>query len=124
MLWYPNLFCTFLSGKSLNLAKVVHAQLAIPLASVLFAIHCIHTHFRPEKFPINLSVLTGFVSEEHLRRYRPEYYERLQRSGELAQMLRSAPSRERLRFFAIAGGVLFLLGLCMLMLVIFASLGK
>lgn len=124
MLWCPNLFCSVLSGASLNMAKVVHSRLAIPLTSVIFAIHCIHTHFRPEKFPINLSVLTGCVSEEHLRKYRPEYYERLRRSGKLLRMRRSGPSPKGLRFLAIAGGFVFSLGLCVLMLVVFARLGK
>ena len=124
MLWYPNGFCRFLPGSTLNVAQMVHSELAILLASLLFIVHFFHAHFRPEKFPMDLSVLTGLVSEEHLRKHRPEYFERLRQSGKLDEMRRPAPSSKRLRLVLVAGFSVFSLGLCLLALILLASLGS
>jgi cytochrome b subunit of formate dehydrogenase len=122
MLWYPNLFCLVLPGGVLNAAKVVHSEFAIYTASILFLIHFFHAHFRPEKFPLDLSVLTGLVSEEHLKKYRPEYVARLKKEGKLEAMRQPAPSRRNL-WLNIAGGVLvFALGFCVLAVTLLASL--
>ena len=86
MLWYPNLFCVVLPGTTLNVAKMIHSEFAIYIASFLFLIHFFHAHFRPEKFPMDLSVMTGMVSEQHLRKYRPDYVARLEKEGKLSQL--------------------------------------
>jgi cytochrome b subunit of formate dehydrogenase len=122
MLWYPNLFCLVLPGGILNVATMVHSEFAIYTAGILFLIHFFHAHFRPEKFPLDLSVLTGLVSEEHLRKYRPEYVARLEREGTLQEMRQAAPSRRNL-WLNIAGGLLvFMLGFCILAVTLLASL--
>ena len=124
MLWYPNLFARFLPGEALNLAKVVHAELAILAASFLFVFHFYHTHFRPEKFPLDLSALTGLVSEQHLRKHRPAYVERLEREGKLEGIRRKAPSRRRLWIAFLVGAVVYSLGVGLLGVVLLATLGK
>jgi hypothetical protein len=124
LLWYPNLFCLVLPGEVLNVAKVIHAELVIPAASLVFIIYFFHTHFRPEKFPLDLSALTGLVSEEHLEKYRPEYVDRLRRAGKLEESRRTAPSGSHLRLTLLAGFVVFSLGLCLLAVILLASLGE
>jgi cytochrome b subunit of formate dehydrogenase len=124
MLWYPNLFCRVLPGEALNVAKVVHEEIAMMAASFFFMFHFYNNHFRPEKFPIDLSVLTGLASEEHLRKYRPEYVERLFREGKLDEIRRPAPSHRRLWFVFLTGATALLVGLCLLALVLVATLGK
>lgn len=124
MLWYPNLFCLFMSGRMLNVAKVVHSQFAIYIASCLFLVHLFNAHFRPEKFPIDLSVLTGKVSEEHLRKYRPEYIARLEREGKLDAMRVPAPSKRNLWLTIVGGLVIYTIGLCLLAVALLASLGE
>lgn len=124
MLWYPNLFCLVLPGNALNVAKVIHSHVAILAASLLFVIYFFHTHFRPEKFPLDLSAVTGVVSEEHLRKYRPEYVERLHRAGKLQERRRTAPSERRLWLTLLAGLVVFSLALWLLALILLASLGE
>ena len=91
-MWYPNLFCVVLPGKILNVAKMVHSEFAIYIASFLFLIHYFHAHFRPEKLPMDLSVLTGMVSEQHLRKYRRDYIARLEREGKFSDLRQHAPS--------------------------------
>ena len=124
LLWYPNLFCRVLPGEALNVAKMIHAEMAVLAASFLFIFHFYHSHFRPEKFPLDLSALTGLVSEEHLRKHRPEYVERLRRAGKLDELRRTAPSQRRLWLVFLAGSLVYSLGLCLLAVVLLATLGK
>jgi cytochrome b subunit of formate dehydrogenase len=123
-LWLPNVFCSVFPGAALNVAKLIHSEIALYAASILFLIHFFNTHFRPEKFPMDLSVLTGLVSEEHVRGQRPEYVERLEREGELERMRRPAPPKEHLRRTLFAGILVFSVGLGLLASLLFVSLGE
>jgi cytochrome b subunit of formate dehydrogenase len=120
--WFPNLFCLILPGSMLNFAKIVHGEFALYAASALFLIHFYHAHFRPEKFPMDLSVMTGMVSEDHLRKHRPDYIARLEREGKLSEMRQLAPSRRSVWLSIASGFVVFTLGLCLLALTLLASL--
>ena len=124
MLWYPNVFCTILPGGVLNVAKLLHADLAIYISARIFMIHLFNTHFRPEKFPLDPSVLTGLVSQEHLRAARPEYLQRIQRTGALDKVWVKAPSRGTVRLIKLCALSVFLVGMVLLVLVLVASLGE
>lgn len=124
MSWYPNVFCIVLPGSALNVAKMVHSQFSLYIASFLFLIHYFHAHFRPEKFPMDPSVLTGMVSEQHLRKYRPDYIARLEREGRLDEMRIKAPSKRNLWFNVVGGLLVFALALCLLVITVLASLGE
>ena len=89
----------------LNVAKVIHADTALLVGSLILIVHFFNTHFRPEKFPMDLSLVTGLVSEDHLQAARPEFLERLRREGQLDDMRVIVPPRRRLRP-AILGGIL------------------
>ena len=73
---------------------------------------------------MDLSVVTGVVSEEHLRRARPEYLERLRREGKLQQMQTVAPSRRRLRLQFLVAATVISVGLILLALSLWAFLEK
>ena len=124
MSWYPNVFCVVLPGSALNVAKMVHSQFSLYIASFLFLIHYFHAHFRPEKFPMDASVLTGMVSEQHLRKYRPDYVARLEREGKLNEMRITAPSKRNLWLNVVGGLLVFGLALCLLAITVLASLGE
>ena len=81
VLWFPNFFCSFLPGVTLNIAKVIHSTQALLATGFVFAIHFFSIHLRPEKFPADMSLLIGLVSEEEFRDERPELFERLQAAG-------------------------------------------
>jgi hypothetical protein len=123
-LWYPNVFCLIFPGQLLNVVAVIHDHLALGAASLLLVIHLFNTHLRPEKFPMDLSLLTGLVSEDHLQTARPEFLERMRREGKLDQMRVVVPHRRRLRPVILAGTLVFTLGLLMLLAILLASLGK
>jgi cytochrome b subunit of formate dehydrogenase len=124
LLALPHLFTRFLPGSVLNVAQVLHSETALMVAGCVFIIHFFNTHLRPEKFPMDLSLFTGVISEEHLRMARPEYLERLRQEGKLEQMRTLTPPRSRLRRAVFAGFVVIVLGLLLLLASLVAYLGK
>jgi cytochrome b subunit of formate dehydrogenase len=124
ILWYPNVFCVILPGEALNVAKLLHAELALFIAGCVFLFHLFNTHLRPEKFPMDPSVLTGMVSEEHLRTARPEYFERLQRDNRLDHVRKRVPSQRHVRIVTLVAFLVFAVGLGLLALVLWANLGR
>ncbi len=124
MMWFPNFFCRFVSGETLNVGRVIHVELAVLSTSFLFVFHVYHTHFRPEKFPLDLSAITGLVNEGHLRKNRPDYVARLEETHTLDDMRRPSPSRRHLWFSYLLAALLFSVGLCLLAVALAASLGK
>jgi cytochrome b subunit of formate dehydrogenase len=123
ILWFPNFFCSFLPGVTLNVAKVIHSTQALLATGFIFAIHFFNIHLRPEKFPCDMSLLIGLVSEEEMLAERPDYFERLRREGSLEQMRATVPSKWRLRLVKLAGFAALAVGLALLTGIIFASLG-
>ncbi len=123
ILWFPNFFCSFLPGMTLNFAKVIHSTLALLATGFVFAIHFFGTHFRPEKFPADLSILVGLVSEEEMSEERPEFLERMRREGKLDQLLATVPSRKQLWLTRLGGLLSLAAGLGLLIAMILASLG-
>ena len=125
MLWFPNFFCLILPGTVLNLAKVVHAEIALMAAGFVFMIHVFNTHLRPEKFPLDMSWFTGVVSEEHLIKSRPDFLRRMQAEGKLAGLAHHGTAAEpscgtnSCRRSACLG-----VGLCVLAVVVLVSLSK
>jgi cytochrome b subunit of formate dehydrogenase len=147
ILWFPNLFCAFLPGKVLNIAQVIHSTQALLATGFVFAIHFFNTHLRPEKFPMDLSMLTGLVSEDELREERPEYLarlrearlrqieaaglketnleyiERTRQEGRLDEIRATVPSRAGLWSIMLGGFLALAVGLGLLVGMILAGLG-
>jgi cytochrome b subunit of formate dehydrogenase len=114
ILWFPNQFCSLLPGRALNVADLIHGKLALLATGFVFAIHFFNSNLRPEKFPMDVSILTGMVSEEEMREERPELVQRLLETGQLKEHLEEAPTTTRF-MLAVVGGVLALtLGLALL----------
>ncbi len=83
LLWFPQAFATFLPGWVFNVALLIHGEEALLAVGFIFTIHFFNGHIRPEKFPMDMVMFTGQVSEDELRRERPAEYERLVREGRL-----------------------------------------
>ncbi|MFH1919550.1 MAG: ammonia-forming cytochrome c nitrite reductase subunit c552 [Planctomycetota bacterium] len=123
ILWFPNFFSMVLPGEALNIAKVIHSEEALLATSFIFAIHFFGTHFRPEKFPIDMSILTGLVSEEDLEEERPEFLARMREAGKLDELRGTGPTRGVFVVISVAGSVALLIGLCLLVGIIVSVLG-
>ncbi|NQT37483.1 MAG: cytochrome c3 family protein [Planctomycetes bacterium] len=123
MLWFPNLFSMVLPGVALNLAKIIHSEEALLATSFIFAVHFFGTHLRPEKFPMDMAILSGLIDEEEMREERPEFYERMRREGKLDELRTTVPSRRTLRVITTAGFVAVTVGLGLLVGILLAIFG-
>ncbi|HUT12517.1 MAG TPA: hypothetical protein VMY42_18610 [Thermoguttaceae bacterium] len=121
--WFPGFFTLFFPGEVLNLAKIIHSEEALLATGFIFAIHFFNTHLRPEKFPMDMVVLAGLVSEEELEDERPEFFERMRREGKLDAMRGTVPARRTLRFIQLGGTVALTVGLGLLAGILLAALG-
>ncbi len=77
MLWFPGFFSIFLPGWVFNIALIVHSDEALLASGFIFTVHFFNTHFRPEKFPINVGIFTGRIRRPEFIADRPGYYDRL-----------------------------------------------
>ncbi len=123
ILWFPSFFCGPLPGTTLDIAKVIHSTQALLATGFVFAIHFFNTHFRPDKFPADISVLSGLVSEEEFKEERPDYFQRLEREGKLDALRTTSPGLFVLMAIRSFGLAALLIGLALLLGMIAASLG-
>ena len=103
-----------------NVAKVVHSTLALLATGFVFAIHFFGTHFRADKFPMDMSILTGIVSEEELHHERPEYLARLHAEGQVAERAVIVPASRILWRVRILGFIALVIGLSTLVAIIWS----
>ncbi len=89
-LWFPLFFTRFLPGSFLNVATIVHSDEALLATGFIFTVHFFNTHLRPEKFPMDITVFTGRMPLEELKRDKPREYEALLASGELDDHMEEA----------------------------------
>ena len=122
MLWFPELFAYAVPGWVFNIALLVHGEEALLAVGFIFTIHFFNGHLRPEKFPMDMVIFTGRVSESELAHERPGEYERLRRTGELARLAVPAPDRSVWRLGRVIGTTAVTIGLLLVGLIIFAVL--
>jgi cytochrome b subunit of formate dehydrogenase len=120
ILWFPNVFCSFLPGEAVNIAKVIHSTLALLATGFVFTIHFFATHLRPDKFPMDMSILTGIVSDEELHHERPEYLARLRSEGRLEETEAAAPARAKLWRVRVLGFTALTVGLATLAAIVWS----
>lgn len=91
VMWFSSFFGSFLPGWLFNIALLIHADEALLAVWFIFTIHFFNSHLRPEKFPIDLVIFTGRVSEGELEEERPAEYERLVVENRLHAIESDAP---------------------------------
>ncbi len=83
MLWFPEFFTKFVPGWVINVAQIIHSDEALLAVGFIFTIHFFNTHLRPESFPMDTVIFTGYVPLEEYKKDRPREYEELVKSGKL-----------------------------------------
>ena len=86
----------------------------------VFTIHFFNTHFRPDKFPMDLAIFTGRVSFEEMKYDKPREYENLIADNKLECSIATPfpPSYEKaIRIFALAA---LIIGLTLIGLIMYA----
>jgi len=118
MLWFPTFFGGFLPGWAFNVATIVHGEEAFLAIVFLFTVHFFNSHFRPEKFPLDIVMFTGSVPLDELKEERKSEYERLVKEGKLEEYLVEPPSAKMVHYSKILGFSLIVIGLTLLALVL------
>jgi cytochrome b subunit of formate dehydrogenase len=83
LLWFPEFFAGLLPDWVYNIALMIHGEEALLATGFIFTIHFFNSHFRPEKFPMDMVMFTGQVTEDELKHERPAEYARLVAEGRL-----------------------------------------
>ncbi len=89
-LWFPVFFTRFIPGSFLNVATIIHSDEALLATGFIFTVHFFNTHLRPEKFPMDITVFTGRMPLEELKRDKPREYEKLVADGTLESRMEEA----------------------------------
>ena len=122
ILWFPELAAGFLPGWMFNVALFVHGAEATLAIGFIFVVHFFNGHLRPNKFPMDLVIFTGSVTEDELRHERAGQYERLVRSGQLGALAVPAPNAADRRRGYVIGTIGLVLGLLLFVLILQAVL--
>jgi len=121
MLWFPEFFTLFLPGWFINVATIIHSDEALLATAFIFTVHFFNTHFRPDKFPMDTVIFTGRVPIDELKQDRPREYEELIKSRKLKKNLVAPLPEPIVRGLRIFGTVALLVGLCLILLIIYAE---
>ena len=115
MMWFHDVTASILPGWIFNVTTIVHGEEALLAAGFLFTVHFFNNHWRPEQFPLDIRIFTGVMPIEQFRREHTLEYNRLVKSGRLADYTVQAPSRPMavgsaiLGFFLTGVGLIFLI---------------
>lgn len=121
ILWFPEFFTLFFPGWVINVAQIIHSDEALLATGFIFTVHFFNTHLRPESFPMDTVIFTGYVPLEEYKKDRPREYEELVKSGKLDSVvdeIEISPSwLKTVKFF----GYLFLsAGIIIVLLIIYS----
>jgi hypothetical protein len=122
MLWFPQAASRVLPGWMFNVALFVHGAEATLAIGFIFVIHFFNGHLRPGKFPMDLVIFTGSVSDRELREERAGEYARLAESGALRQLTVPPPSAALSNRGQILGAAGLTIGVALVVLMIYAVL--
>ncbi|HVC28904.1 MAG TPA: cytochrome c3 family protein, partial [Gammaproteobacteria bacterium] len=114
MLRFPVFFSRVIPGEFLNVALVIHGEEALLAVGFIFVFHFFHNHFRPDKFPMNISIFTGRVPLETFMEERPAQYERMVAEGKLDSMIVGPPSTFLKVVSTLFGATAIILGLILI----------
>ena len=114
MLRFPEFFSRVIPGEFLNVSLVIHGEEALLAVGFIFVFHFFHNHFRPEKFPMDITIFTGRLPLEHFKEERPVQYERAVAEGKLESMIVGPPSRLVVVASTLFGATAIILGVTLI----------
>ncbi|ASM37865.1 MAG: rhodanese-like domain-containing protein [Campylobacter sputorum] len=121
VLWFPTAFTSFLPGWTLNLSTLVHSDEALLATGFIFAVHFFNTHFRADRFPMDMVIFSGHITEEELKQERSVWYDRLVKSGRLEELKIMNSNFSSYNAIAkLVGFAMLITGLVFLFLIIYA----
>jgi hypothetical protein len=103
-----------------NVATVLHGEEALLAVGFIFTIHFFNGHIRPEKFPMDLVIFTGRISEHELKEERRTEYERLVKEGRLKEAESTPPSPAAALFGYVVGGTAVIVGTVTIFVIVYS----
>jgi cytochrome b subunit of formate dehydrogenase len=122
ILWFAEFFTRFLPGQLINIATIIHSDEALLATGFIFTVHFFNTHLRPEKFPMDTVVFTGYMPLEEFKNDKPAEYEELVRTGKLQEHLVDAYPPIVTRAIRAFAWTALTLGFSIVMVIIYAML--
>lgn len=105
----------------INLCSLVHSDEALLATGFIFAIHFFNTHFRADRFPMDMVIFSGTQSEAEIKQERNAYYQRLKESGKLESLYEKNSKFNSYKGIAkLAGYLMLITGMIFLFLMIYA----
>lgn len=121
MLWFPVGASVAMSGEWLNIAYVIHSDEALLAMGFIFAVHFFNTHFRADRFPMDMAIFSGSLTQSEVQHERGKWYERLKISGRLDALLIKGFNFPLALICKIVGFLMLITGLFFLALMIIAG---
>lgn len=122
VLWFPEAAARIMPGWMFNVALFVHGAEAVLAIGFIFVVHFFNGHLRPGKFPMDIVIFVGSVSDHELREERAGEYARLRESGRMDAMSVPAPSPARIKNGRLIGTAGLSIGLALVVLILYAIL--
>lgn len=121
VLWFPTFFANFMPGWMINLSTLVHSDEALLATGFIFAIHFFNTHFRADRFPMDMVIFSGTLTEEEIKQERRQWYDRLVKNGDIKNLYHTNENYTWYKPLAkFAGFAMLITGLVFLFLMIYA----
>lgn len=121
-LWFPEFFTQFLllPGWFINVATIIHSDEALLAVGFIFTVHFFNTHLRPEKFPMDIVIFTGYQSVEELKEDKPREYEELVKNGKLQDLVVEQHPPVVIKAMKAFGWTALALGFSIVLMIIYA----
>ena len=120
MLWFPEVFTLVVPGWFINVATIIHSDEALLAVGFIFTVHFFNTHLRPEKFPMDVVIFTGYQTAQELEEDRPREYEQLRKDGKLKDLTVEQYQPVVIKAIKIFGWTALGLGFSIILLIIYA----
>ncbi len=123
-LWFPEFFTKLgVPGWFINIATIIHSDEALLAVGFIFTVHFFNTHFRPDKFPMDMVIFTGKVSLDELKEDRPKEYALLEMEEKYQQRINDIPPSSALDKAAkIFGFAALFIGLTIIVLILYSMI--
>jgi len=102
----------------------VHSDEALLAAVFTFTFHFFNTHFRLEKFPMDMMIFSGRISKTEMLHERKRWYDRLVAENRLEEYRVNDQWQKWRNIHRSFGYVLFGLGLLLLALIVYAMASR
>ncbi len=120
ILLFPVQASAILPGSAVNVAIIFHTYEGLLAMAFIFSIHFFNSHFRLDKFPMDMVIFLGDVPVEEAQHERSKWVERLKVENRLNEMVEDERPGIRTVIAKIIGYSLMVLGLILLALILIA----